>query len=70
MVESLCGMQIYNFTPNYLEPFLYFFFVKYVQQTFIDHKKDEVMALDQGGITVVYYKVQFYAFSRYTMQLV
>ena len=33
---------------------------------FLDRKKDEFMALEQGGITVAAYEAKFHALSRYT----
>uniref|UniRef100_M1DKJ4 'chromo' domain containing protein n=1 Tax=Solanum tuberosum TaxID=4113 RepID=M1DKJ4_SOLTU len=43
---------------------------KYVPHTLRDRKKDEFMALQQGGITVVAYEVKFHALSIYATQMV
>ncbi|KAH0673662.1 hypothetical protein KY284_024749 [Solanum tuberosum] len=43
---------------------------KYVPRTLRDHKKDEFMALEQGGMYVAAYEAKFHALSRYDTQLV
>ncbi|KAH0743076.1 hypothetical protein KY290_031069 [Solanum tuberosum] len=43
---------------------------KYVPRTLRDHKKDEFMALEQGGMSVAAYEAKFHALSRYATQLV
>ncbi|WMV58289.1 hypothetical protein MTR67_051674 [Solanum verrucosum] len=46
------------------------FLEKYVPRTLGDRKKDEFMALEQGGIFVADYEAKFHALSRYATQLV
>ena len=46
------------------------FLKKYVSRTLRDRKKDEFMALEQGGMTVPVYEAKFHALSRYATQLV
>ncbi|KAH0709266.1 hypothetical protein KY284_010693 [Solanum tuberosum] len=46
------------------------FLEKYVPRTLRDCKKDESMALEQGGMTVASYEAKFHALSRYATQLV
>ncbi|WMV49814.1 hypothetical protein MTR67_043199 [Solanum verrucosum] len=43
---------------------------KYVPQTLRDFKKDEFMALEQGGMSVAAYEAKFHALCRYATQLV
>ncbi|KAH0665419.1 hypothetical protein KY285_026625 [Solanum tuberosum] len=43
---------------------------KYVPQTLRDRKKDDFMALEQGGMSVAAYEAKFHALSRYATQLV
>ncbi|WMV37146.1 hypothetical protein MTR67_030531 [Solanum verrucosum] len=43
---------------------------KYVPRTLRDRKKDEFMALEQGGMFVAAYEVMFHALFRYAMKLV
>jgi len=67
MVESLCGMQSFNFTPTYLYPVSCSIIGEICAQ---DRKKDEFMALEQGGTSVAAYQAKFHASSRYATQLV
>ncbi|WMV32385.1 hypothetical protein MTR67_025770 [Solanum verrucosum] len=46
------------------------FLEKYVPRTLRDRKKDEFMALEQGGMFVAAYEAKFHALSRYATQLV
>lgn len=46
------------------------FLKKYVSYTFRDKKKDEFLTLEQGTISLVAYKANFHAFSRYALQLI
>ncbi|WMV40756.1 hypothetical protein MTR67_034147, partial [Solanum verrucosum] len=46
------------------------FLEKYVPQTLRDHKKDEFMALKQGGMIVAAYEAKFHSLSRHATQLV
>ncbi|KAH0658132.1 hypothetical protein KY289_026880 [Solanum tuberosum] len=46
------------------------FLEKYVPRTLRDRKKDEFMALEQGGMYVAAYESKFHALSRYASQLV
>jgi len=39
-------------------------------RTLRDRKKNEFMALEQGGMSVATYEAKFHALSRYAMQLV
>lgn len=41
-----------------------------MSRTLKDHKKDEFMGLEQGGMFVSSYEAKFYVFSRYATQLV
>jgi len=45
------------------------FLEKYVPRTLRDRKKDEFMALEQGGMSVAAYEAKFHALSRYDTQL-
>ncbi|WMV08780.1 hypothetical protein MTR67_002165 [Solanum verrucosum] len=42
----------------------------FLQRTLRDRKKDEFMALEQGGMSVAAYEAKFYTLSRYATQLV
>ncbi|KAH0728169.1 hypothetical protein KY284_004034 [Solanum tuberosum] len=46
------------------------FLEKYVSRTLRDRKKDEFMALEQGGMSVAIYEAKFHVLSRYVTQLV
>ncbi|KAH0636396.1 hypothetical protein KY289_036311 [Solanum tuberosum] len=46
------------------------FLEKYVPTTLRDRKKDELMALEQGGMTVAAYEAKLHALSRYATQVV
>ena len=70
MVENLCGMHIFSCSPTYLDQFHALFLEKYVPQTLRYCKKDEFIALEQGGMFVASYWDKFHVLSRYAMQLV
>ncbi|WMV14469.1 hypothetical protein MTR67_007854 [Solanum verrucosum] len=63
-------MQIFSFTSTHLDRFHALFLEKYVPRTLRDRKKDEFMALEQGGMSVAAYEAKFHDLSRYDTQLV
>lgn len=64
--RSLHGVQIFYCWTHFHSLFL----EQYVSRTLKDHKKDEFMGLEQGGMFVSSYEAKFYVFSRYATQLV
>lgn len=70
MVESLCEMQIVNFSPIILDAILCSILKRYVLQTFRDCKMGDFIALEHGCIIVANYEAKFHDLSRYDTQLV
>ncbi|WMV08073.1 hypothetical protein MTR67_001458 [Solanum verrucosum] len=61
-VQGVGSGHVNKFHAQHLE--------KYVPRTLRDRKKDEFMALEQGGMCVVGYEAKFHGLSRYASQLV
>lgn len=58
------------FPPLTWPQFHTLFLEMYVPRTLSDCKKDEFMALEQGGITIAAYEVMFHSLTIYATQLV